>query len=154
MAEEALAAGEFPVGCVLVYQGRVLANGSRSGSSGDCPNELDHAEMVALRRLSNIGEKVDHSGVTLFSTMEPCLMCLGAIVLNRIGEIVYAYEDVMGGCTRCDLRALAPLYRNHRISIVANVLREESLALFKAFFSNPENAYWRGSLLAGYTLEQ
>lgn len=154
LAREALSAGEFPVGCVLVYQDRVLATGSRAGSSGDFPNELDHAEMVALKRLANIGEKINRGKMTLFSTMEPCLMCLGALVLNGIGEIVYAYEDVMGGCTRCDLQALSPLYRNHQISIVANVLRRESLDLFKAFFKNPENSYWRGSLLAGYTLDQ
>jgi tRNA(adenine34) deaminase len=154
LAREALSAGEFPVGCVLVYQDRILATGSRTGSSGDFPNEIDHAEIVALRCLAGIGEKIDHKKITLFSTMEPCLMCLGAVVLSGIGEIVYAYEDVMGGCMRCDLQALSPLYRNHKISIVANVLRGESLELFKAFFKNPENSYWRESLLARYTLDQ
>ena len=86
--------------------------------------------------------------------MEPCLMCLGALVLSGIGEIVYAYEDVMGGGTRCDLTKLTPLYKNFKFSIVPSVLRNESLQLFKAFFQNPKNAYWRGSLLASYTLSQ
>ena len=154
LAKEALSAGEFPVGCVMVYQGRVLATGFRAGTVGDDTNEIDHAEMVAMRRLVNSGEDIDKSEVTLFCTMEPCLMCLGAIVLSGIGEVVYAYEDIMGGGTRCDLKKLTPLYANNRISIVPNVLRKESLELFKAYFSDSDNSYWQGSLLARYTLDQ
>jgi tRNA(adenine34) deaminase len=81
-------------------------------------------------------------------------MCLGALILSGIGQVVYAYEDVMGGGTKCDLSKLTPLYRDHKISIVPNILRRQSLELFKAFFRNPENRYWQGSLLAQYTLNQ
>jgi len=153
-ANEALSKGEFPVGCVIVYQDRILVSGSRTGTTGGKVNEIDHAEMVALRRLVELDETIDKGKTTLFTTMEPCLMCLGALALSGIGEIVYAYEDVMGGGTRCDLAKLTPLYKNCTFSIVPNVLRDESLKLFKAFFQNPENAYWRGSLLASYTLSQ
>jgi len=153
-AKKALSAGEFPVGCVLVYQGRILVSASRTGTAGNFTNEIDHAEMVALRRMTHLNENIDKSGITLFTTMEPCLMCLGALVLSGINEIVYAYEDVMGGGSRCDLTKLSPLYKDHRISIVTNILRQESLQLFKDFFQNPENSYWRGSLLARYTLRQ
>ena len=153
-ANEALTKGEFPVGCVIVYQDRILVSGSRTGTTGTAANEIDHAEMIALRRLVELNETMDKSKITLFTTMEPCLMCLGALVLSGIGEIVYAYEDVMGGGTRCDLAKLTPLYKNCNFSIVPNVLRDESLKLFKAFFQNLENAYWRGSLLASYTLSQ
>ncbi len=99
-------------------------------------------------------KNADRSEFTLFCTMEPCLMCFGAILLSGIGKIVYAYEDIMGGGTRCDLTKLPPLYKNRQISIVPNILREESLELFKTFFANPENNYWKGSLLAEYTLSQ
>ena len=153
-ARKALGAGEFPVGCVLVYQNRVLVSASRTGTAGDAVNEIDHAEMVALRRLVDFNETIDKRKITLFCTMEPCMMCLGAVVLSSLGEVVYAYEDVMGGGTGCDLTKLTPLYRDRRISIVPNILRRQSLELFKAYFSNPENAYWRGSLLARYTLGQ
>jgi len=153
-ANEALSEGEFPVGCVIVYQDRILVSESRTGTAGDSANEIDHAEMIALRRLVKLNEAVDKVKITLFTTMEPCLMCLGALVLSGIGEIVYAYEDVMGGGTHCDLTNLTPLYKNFRLSIVPNVLRDESLKLFKAFFQNPKNAYWSGSLLASYTLSQ
>lgn len=151
-AKKALAAGEFPVGCVMVHQDKILATSYRKGTTGDFPNEIDHAEMIALKRLIDLKVNTDKNRIVLFTTLEPCLMCIGALILSGISEIVYAYEDVMGGGTKCDLTELPPLYKNHRISIVPNILRKESLKLFKTFFQNPENSYWRGSLLARYTL--
>ena len=151
-AEKALAAGEFPVGCVLAHSESVLATGSRQNSSASAMNEIDHAEIIALRRLAQLRHKPNANDITLYCTMEPCLMCFGAILLAGIGKIVYAYEDVMGGGLKCDLETLTPLYRNRPIEITANVLRQESLALFKTFFENPNNGYWRDSFLAEYTL--
>ena len=153
-AQKALETGEFPVGCVLVYQDRIIVNASRAGTAQDAVNEIDHAEMVALRHLIDLEENIDKSKVTLFCTMEPCLMCLGAIILSGIGAVVYAYEDVMGGAANCNLEALAPLYHSGQISIVPHILRRQRLELFKAHFSNPEHTYWQGSLLAKYTLSQ
>jgi tRNA(adenine34) deaminase len=153
-AKKALSVGEFPVGSVIVYQNRILATGFRKGTSGDLPNEIDHAEIIALKQLIDLKVNTDNNRVILFTTLEPCMMCLGAMILSGISEIVYAYEDVMGGGTNCDLTKLSPLYKDCRISIVPNILRKESLELFKAFFKNPKNSYWRGSLLAGYTLSQ
>jgi tRNA(adenine34) deaminase len=153
-AREALSTGEFPVGCVMVYQDRILVTGYRRGTSGDFPNEIDHAEMIALKRLTDLKINTDKNRIVLFTTLEPCLMCVGALILSGISEIVYAYEDIMGGGTNCDLTKLSPLYNNSRISIIPNILRKESLELCKVFFNNPENSYWRGSLLARYTLSQ
>jgi len=153
-AQKALSTGEFPVGCVLVCNNEILAAGSRIGTLDTLANEVDHAEMLALRRLARRPAPEDHSKITLYSTLEPCLMCFAAIILSGIGKIVYAYEDIMGGGTGCDLTALAPLYKNSRISVKPNVLRNESLALFKAYFSDPETTYWNESLLSTYTLGQ
>lgn len=154
LAETALSSGEFPVGCVIAYKDNILVTGSRTGTAGSSINEIDHAEMIALRKLVNLKENIDPFNATLFCTLEPCLMCFGALILSGIGEIVYAYEDVMGGGTACDLTNLSPLYQNCQISIVPKILRRESLKLLKAYFENPKNTYWRGSLLAGYTLRQ
>ena len=151
-AKKALSAGEFPVGCVMVYQNSIIATGSRISTVTNSINEIDHAEMIALRRLADLKENVNNSKITLFCTLEPCLMCYSAIFLSGIRKIVYAYEDVMGGCTRCDLTKLAPLYKNDLISITPNILRKKSLELFKTYFNNPKNIYWKGSLLSGYTL--
>jgi tRNA(adenine34) deaminase len=153
-ARKALFAGEFPVGCIIVYQDTILATGSRKGTSGNFPNEIDHAEIIALKQLIDLKVNTDKDRVFLFTTLEPCMMCLGAMILSGIREIVYAYEDIMGGGTNCDLTQLTPLYKDCGISIVPSILRKESLELFKAFFKNPKNSYWRGSLLAEYTLSQ
>jgi len=111
------------------------------------------AEIIALRQLAQ-KKDVEKSKVSVFCNLEPCLMCYGALILSGIGEIVYAYEDVMGGGTCCDLSILTPLYRNARISLTPNILRNESLKLFKTYFSNPETNYLQDSLLATFTLKQ
>ena len=151
-AEDALAEGEFPVACVMVYQGKILVTGSRKGTIGDARNEIDHAEMVALRRLTEIEDPIDPDKITAFCTMEPCLMCYGALILAGVGEIVFAYEDVMGGGTGCELSRLKPLYKSSPVTVVPDIMRADSLKLFKTYFSNPANSYWKQSLLAEYTL--
>jgi tRNA(adenine34) deaminase len=153
-ARKALDAGEFPVGCVLVHQDRVVATGARKGTSGKFPNEIEHAEMIALKQLSDMKIVANDTKIVLFTTMEPCLMCLGAMMLSGISEVVYAYEDVMGGGTRCDLSKMTPLYKHNRMAVIPHILRHESLKLFKLFFNNPENSYWQNSLLAEYTIGQ
>src|SRR5210317_910128 len=152
LAEQALSEDEFPVGCVMAYQGKILVTGSRRGTIEDAGNEIDHAEMVALRRLIEIEDKIDPGKITVFCTMEPCLMCYGALILAGVGEIVFAYEDVMGGGTGCELSRLKPLYKNSPVTVVPGVMRADSLKLFKTYFSNPANSYWKQSLLAEYTL--
>lgn len=151
-AEAALASGEFPVGCVIVHGGHVIASGMRRGTTGGTANETDHAEIIALRELDGSRCSAAPKEMTLYCTMEPCLMCYAAIILAGIGRIVYAYEDAMGGGTGCDLTSLPPLYRQSGIEIVPGVMRGRSLTLFKRFFANPDTPYWKGSYLAEYTL--
>lgn len=153
-AQQALRSKEFPVGCVLVHDNRIVARGRRihSGSSGR--NELDHAEIVALRHLITTHPDINPEHITAYCTMEPCLMCYAALLLSRIGTIVYAYEDVMGGGTGLRLAGMPPLYREAKIEIISHVLRQESLQLFRQFFQDPANNYWQGSYLAEYTVSQ
>lgn len=152
VADRALADGEFPVGCILVYNGEIIVRGARESTQPEWRNELDHAEIVALRQLSRRPEKIRPEDLTLYCTMEPCLMCFAALLLAGIGTIVYAYEDVMGGGTACALDSLPRLYRQRRPRILPGVLRNASLARFQAFFADPGNDYWRDSALARYTL--
>lgn len=151
-AEAALYGGDFPVGCIVVAGGRVVATGRRSGTTQGPGNELDHAEVTALRRLMESGGLVDGVPATLYCTMEPCLMCFGAILLSGVSRLVWAYEDAMGGGASCDLTRVGPLYREAKLTVVGHVLRTDSLALFKTFFLNPENGYWKESFLERYTL--
>jgi tRNA(adenine34) deaminase len=154
LAQRALELGEFPVGCVMAYQGNIIATGARKHTHGDAKNEIDHAEMVALRHLSELTNDIDTGKVITYCTMEPCLMCLAAITISGIRQIVYAYEDVMGGGTTCDLSQLKPLYNSGNIKIVPGIERKRSMELFKAFFADHDNDYWQDSLLARYTLDQ
>ena len=153
-AQKALRCGEFPVGCLLAHQDTIIAVGSRKGTTGRVNNEIDHAEIQALRQLSDLSTGINPAEITVYCTLEPCLMCFGAILIAGIRHIVYAYEDVMGGGTGCDVSSLPTLYTQHEIAVVPGVLRHESITLFKTFFSNPANTYWKESLLESYTLSQ
>ena len=154
LAQAALAAGEFPVGCVIADGDAVVASGHRSGTADGSGNDIDHAEINALRQLNNAGAIIDRSSLTVYCTMEPCLMCFSAIVLSGIVRVVYAYEDVMGGGTGCDRSSMAPLYRNAQLEIIPGVLRGDSLLLFQRFFADSGNDYWAGSQLYRYTMDQ
>ena len=153
-AGEALLAGEFPVGCVMVHGEEIVSRGRRINSIPPDDNELDHAEITALRKLFQQHPQIEPSKIVAYSTMEPCLMCYVTLLLNGIRTFVYAYEDVMGGGTSLALKELAPLYREMSVSITPHVLRRESLQLFRTFFANQENTYWQDSPLARYTLDQ
>ena len=151
-AAAALAAGEFPVGCAIVGDNKVVAGGGRRGSSGGAP-ELEHAEIVAVRRLMRENPGLNAANLTVYSTMEPCLMCLGTLLVNGFRQIVYAYEDVMGGAADLPLSLLHPLYKNISLAIIGGVRRRRSLALFQRFFA-ARPTYLEDSLLARYTLAQ
>jgi tRNA(adenine34) deaminase len=155
-AKKAYSRGEFPVGCVIVQAGRVIATGARQGTTRDRPffSEIDHAEIRALKHLEVMDTRFEPEKAVLFSTMEPCLMCYGAIILAGIQKIVYAYEDPMGGGTLCDLKTLPLLYNQCRMDVVPGVLREKSLDLFYEFFNKETNTYWKDSYLEAYTLGQ
>ncbi len=153
-AKEAFSAGEFPVGCVFVYNEKIISCGKRTHSAVKI-NELDHAEMVALRNLYRKDTTdIQMSEITVYSTMEPCLMCFSTLIVNGFRNFVYSYEDVMGGGTNLPIPLLSPLYKDAQLTIIPDVLRPCSLELFKMFFSNPENTYLKNSLLAHYTLTQ
>lgn len=151
-AEKALESGEFPVGCVIAEDGSILSSSSRMDSRKSAGGETRHAEITALEKLGMDYPDRDRKNMTVYCTMEPCLMCFGAILISGIKNIVFAYEDVMGGGTSCSLDCLPPLYRESGIRIVPGILRDESLSVFRAFFLNPANRYLRGTLLEEYTL--
>ncbi|HIP39498.1 MAG TPA: nucleoside deaminase [Desulfocapsa sulfexigens] len=155
-AKEALSQGEFPVGTVFVHEERVIASGQRAHTRGRLApvNEIDHAEVLALRNFLAEESEIPMEDIVVYATMEPCLMCFSTMILNGIRNIVYAYEDVMGGGTSLSLQQLKPLYAGMNVHITPHVLREQSLELFQRFFSNPENEYWKDSLLANYTISQ
>ncbi|MEW5910900.1 MAG: nucleoside deaminase, partial [Thermodesulfobacteriota bacterium] len=136
-AEKAFKNGEFPVGCIIVSDDRVISTGSRKGTSGISPSEIEHAEILALKKLGRIPKTILRNRLSIYTTLEPCLMCFGAILLHGITKIVYAYEDVMGGGSRIDLTGMTPLYRNLSLTVIPHVLRERSIELLKEYFIRP-----------------
>jgi len=155
-AQIAFDQGEFPVGCVIVQDKKVIATGARQGTT---PNksffsEIDHAEIRALKDLERTNIEFSPANAIVFCTMEPCLMCFSAIILYGIKKIVYAYEDPMGGGTTCDLKKLRPLYQQSAIEVVAGVSRQKSLDFFYDFFNKEDNLYWKNSYLEKYTFDQ
>ncbi|MCI5132193.1 MAG: nucleoside deaminase, partial [Candidatus Electrothrix sp. EH2] len=153
-ARLALEDGEFPVGCVLVQDNEIIRSGRRRNSEGAGSNEIDHAEMVTLRSLLAEHPGRDYQGITVYSTMEPCLMCYTTLLLSGVRRFVWAYEDVMGGGTDLPLDRLAPLYRDMQaeVELVPDILRQESLCLFGQFFQ--KYSYWQDSMIAEYTLAE
>jgi tRNA(adenine34) deaminase len=150
--EAALDEGEFPVGCVFIRDGEIIASGRRKNSSGPLANEIDHAEVSVLRSLLGSAPGTDCSRITAYSTMEPCLMCYSTLLLSGIRRFVWGYEDIMGGATGLRLHELNELYAGMRVEIIPHVLRRECLQLFREFFLR--HSYWENSALAEYTLAQ
>jgi tRNA(adenine34) deaminase len=155
-ASVALDRGDFPVGCVITYQNDIISTGDRTGSAGPSSNELNHAEINALKNLGTQKQIscLNLNQLTLYSTLEPCLMCFGAILIHKIPRIVYAFEDVMGGGTSLNRSDLPPLYATQDIEIVSGVCRQDSLHLFQDFFNNPKNNYLSGTYLSNYIIQQ
>jgi tRNA(adenine34) deaminase len=151
-AEVALADGEFPAGCVMVADGQVICRGHRKNSGERRCNEIDHAEIITLRSLLAETSDFDCSRITVYSTMEPCLMCYSTMLLSGMRTFVWGFEDVMGGGTNLHLSQLNPLYAEIEVKLIDSVLRQPSLQLFQQFFRT--YPYWKGSLLSRYTLKQ
>lgn len=151
MAKKALAQGQFPVGAVLVAGQRVVATGGRINTSGRV-NELDHAEIMALRDYYG-GDLRDYdSDLTLYSTLEPCLMCYATLLVSGIHKIVYALEDPMGGGINLPLSELAPLYQQITPEIHQGVCRTEALSLFQKYYEDTANTYLRNTMLADFIM--
>jgi len=124
--------GEVPVGAVIVLDGRVIAS-AHNGCERLC-DPTAHAEILALRRACEAVGNYRLNGAKMYVTVEPCLMCAGAIHLARLKEVIYGCREPKGG-------AFGSLYSvhldgrlNHKVDVVGGVLEEESTALMRAFF--------------------
>lgn len=133
LAQAALAraAGEVPVGAVVVLDGGVVGRGYNHPIGTSDPTA--HAEVLALREAARAVGNYRLTGATLYATVEPCLMCVGAIVHARVATVVYGVADPKGGAVRSllDPRDL-PL--NHRFEAVDGVLGDECRRLLQEFF--------------------
>lgn len=127
-------AEEVPVGAVVVVNGEVVGAGHNRSISDADPS--GHAEIVALREACRAVSNHRLPGATLYVTLEPCVMCVGAIVQARVGRVVFgAYDDKAGALgTATDLSDSKAL--NHRFEINGGLLAEECAAILRGFFAS------------------
>ena len=131
-AELARAAGEVPVGAVLVFNDEVIATGHNQPISQNDPSS--HAEMVLLR---SAGQKLSNyrlPDTTLYVTLEPCMMCSGAIMQARVSRLVYGAKDPKTGCVHSVLKLFDHQQLNHHTMVEGGVLEESCAQVLKDFF--------------------
>ena len=133
LAEQARAAGEVPIGAVIVVGGEVVGKGSNSPIAANDPTA--HAEMLAMREACSRIGNYRLEGATLYSTLEPCVMCAGALVAARVSRLVFAARDLRFGGVRSKFRLADSDLLNHRVEIVEGILAAESARLLQAFFA-------------------
>ncbi len=125
---------EVPVGAVLVLEGQIVGEGWNQSISGNDPSA--HAEIMALR---DAGQKLGNyrfPGAELFVTLEPCVMCAGAMIHARLARVVYAAADPKTGAAGSVFDTLISPLHNHRVAVEKGVLAEEASALLTGFFKN------------------
>ena len=131
-ARKAALRGEVPVGAVVVCEGELISSGSNCRES--IPSTLGHAELVALHRAQLRLKRWRLSDCTLYSTLEPCIMCAGALQQARLQRLVYAAADPKGGGVESLFRILDDVRLNHRVPCEQGLMAEESRELLQNFF--------------------
>ena len=133
-AGEAAERGEVPVGaCVVADDGRLLLAVAGNRTRTDCDPSA-HAEIVALRRAARRLGNFRLTGATVYSTIEPCAMCAGALVQARVRRLVYGARDERAGAVESVFRICDASSLNHRMELTAGVLEEECREQMRAFF--------------------
>ena len=123
---------EVPIGCVIVYEGKVIARGYNRRNTDK--NTLSHAELNAIRKASKKLGDWRLEGCTMYVTLEPCQMCAGALVQARITEVVIGCMNPKAGCGGSILNLLEMKEFNHQVKVTRGVMEETCSNLLKDFF--------------------
>ena len=131
-AHEAAAQGEVPVGAVAVLDGQIIGRGYNRKEADVDPTA--HAEILAMRQAASHLNNWRLVNVTLYSTLEPCPMCAGAMIQARLKRLVYGAPDLRFGADGSVLEVLAEPHFNHLVAVTSGVLEEEAAGLLRSFF--------------------
>jgi tRNA(adenine34) deaminase len=131
-AARAQEAGEVPVGAIVVFEGRVVGTGHNQPIAASDPTA--HAEIVALRAAARTLDNYRLTGALVYVTVEPCLMCVGAMVHARIATVIYGAPEPRAGALGSMLNAHESAGLNHRLDVVSGVREDECRAMMQAFF--------------------
>lgn len=125
---------EVPIGCVIVYEGKIIARGYNRRNTDK--NTLAHAELLAIKKASKKLGDWRLEGCTLYVTLEPCQMCAGAIVQARIDKVVIGSMNPKAGCAGSVLNLLQINAFNHQVEVEQGILEEECSTMLSSFFKN------------------
>ncbi|MGA1844459.1 MAG: nucleoside deaminase [bacterium] len=131
-ARKALAEDEVPVGAVLVNEQGLIAGGYNQVEGSNDPTA--HAEMQAIRRASRHLGRWRLTGTTLYVTVEPCCMCLGAIILARIERLVFGIPEPKTGCCISQADLPSGIFSRYGLVVASGILADEARALMQTFF--------------------
>lgn len=132
-AKKAYALGEVPIGCVIVYQGKIIGRGYNRRNTDK--NTLSHAEITAIKKASKVIGDWRLEECTLYVTLEPCQMCAGAIIQARIPEVVIGCMNPKAGCAGSILNVLEMPQFNHQATVTRGVMEQECSEMLKTFFA-------------------
>jgi tRNA(adenine34) deaminase len=127
-----LAAGEVPIGAVLVVNGEIVARGFNRPITSSDPTA--HAEILVLREAARLAGNYRLPAAEVYVTVEPCLMCVGALVHARVREVIYGATEPKTGALISTMRGLDTPGLNHRFAVTGGVLEEEARELIQRFF--------------------
>ena len=131
-AKKAWKIEEVPIGCVIVYQGKIIGLGYNRRTTDK--NPLAHAEISAIKKASKVMGDWRLEECTLYVTLEPCQMCSGALVQSRIDEVVIGCMNAKAGCAGSVMNLLQVDGFNHQVKITQGVLEEECSSMLSEFF--------------------
>ena len=131
-AKKAYALGEVPIGCVIVYEDKIIARGYNRRNTDK--NTLAHAEITAINRASKKLGDWRLEDCTLYVTLEPCQMCAGAIVQSRITNVVMGCMNPKAGCGGSVLNILEMPEFNHQVNVLRGIMEEECSQILQDFF--------------------
>jgi tRNA(adenine34) deaminase len=132
-ARKAEAAGEVPVGAIVVFNDAVIGSGFNQPISSADPTA--HAEVVAMREAARTLKNYRLPGTTLYCTVEPCMMCAGAMIHARIARLVFGTPDPKAGSAGSIYNVLTDPRLNHRVEVVCGAREEECGAILREFFA-------------------
>ncbi len=131
-AKKAVANGDVPIGCVIVYEDKIIARGYNKRNLKK--TTLAHAELLAIEKASRVMGDWRLEGCTMYVTLEPCQMCAGAIVQARMDRIVIGCMNSKAGCAGSVYNLLEEPRFNHQVEVIRGVLSEECGAILSEFF--------------------
>jgi tRNA(adenine34) deaminase len=136
-AKKAAEIGEVPVGAVAVYNDQIIGRGFNCKESEQDPTA--HAELLAIQQAAKWFSNWRLIDVTLYSTLEPCPMCAGAMIQSRLSRLIYGAKDIRHGADGSVVDILNVAGFNHKIEVFSGLLKEESAKLLQEFFQGLRN---------------